>query len=315
MRRYMRAGGIVAVLAATGLALPTASSAATRGFRVPVPKADQVVFVSVSGRARLPGLPSLTLETPSRVKGAAVASSLWRQRPATKRFEGIIVLVDRPVTPSRSHALARTRAIFALNGVLVQPAIAHVAILAANLLPYAQRVREAAARAACSNNLRNIGVAAHRYHDAGRHFVGPFAFNRHACAAFFDETIPGGPVFWAHHDHAYCGLRVVQVGSMREGRISGSCNYDLGSIVIRVPSSQQVTGCLPFTGADDCVVSGHEAESSWPTRWRAYDPFAGNVRVDAPLNGFKRWRAELSDPDGRSLVFPTDPTKRDRIFK
>src|ERR671914_144557 len=99
MLHYVRAGGIVAVLGAAGLALPATSSAATREFRVPVPKADQAVFVSVSGRARPPGLPSLTLKTPSRVKGAAVASSLWRQRTAPKRFQGIIVLVDPPRTP------------------------------------------------------------------------------------------------------------------------------------------------------------------------------------------------------------------------
>ena len=124
---------------------------------------------------------------------------------------------------------AKWRRGFTLIELLV--VIAIIAILVALLLPAVQQAREAARRSSCKNNLKQLGVALHNYHDTASMFP-PLE----VVVASHLNSCPSGGCNWGGRAGnwltlimPYLELKNEYEKSVYSGR-DGRCHHDPGNI-------------------------------------------------------------------------------------
>jgi prepilin-type N-terminal cleavage/methylation domain-containing protein len=182
--------------------------------------------------------------------------------------------------------------------------IAIIAVLIGLLLPAVQKVREAAARTKCSNNLRQLGLAVHNYESALSRLPpasvnSPGVADRPALVEFLKVGASGSsPNDYARGSFLVHLLPYIEQGNLAQG-------YDFRQDW-SAPINQSRTGGRVITFECPSVSFDHRLTTPLPSRWT-------NPATPATTDYFAVTRADDSvfgPTKGTNLINPGDPGNR-----
>jgi prepilin-type N-terminal cleavage/methylation domain-containing protein/prepilin-type processing-associated H-X9-DG protein len=190
----------------------------------------------------------------------------------------------------------RTRTAMTLVELLVVLVI--VAILLGLLVPAVQRARESANRARCTDNLHQIGLACHAYHDAEGSF--PPGYTAWRCA---DPLVTRPGWGWAAHLLPFLEQVPLQQTIIFARPIEHPVNADAcrtGVALLLCPSDPDVPATFPITDA-----SGQRLTEAAPIGYAACYGSGELDEVPGPKEGvfYRNSRIRLADiTDGSSTT-------------
>jgi prepilin-type N-terminal cleavage/methylation domain-containing protein len=187
--------------------------------------------------------------------------------------------------PLRGKRALKSRLAFTLIELLV--VIAIIAILIGLLLPAVQKVREAAARMSCSNNLKQLAVAVHNYHSANEKFPPNNIYT-------FDPTTPNWS--WLANLLPYLEQNNLYVQARIGTTPPNAINQSLPQIATRVK--------LFLCPSDPDAFSGPITR---PSNYDMFDPVLGPLTYEVSC-----YRANIGSnwgggAPGSSFWWGTDP--------
>jgi prepilin-type N-terminal cleavage/methylation domain-containing protein/prepilin-type processing-associated H-X9-DG protein len=186
----------------------------------------------------------------------------------------------------------RRRSGFTLIELLV--VIAIIAVLISLLVPAVQKVREAAARMQCQNNLKQMGIALHSYHDSYHQF--PYGAN--------DDYRDGGGNCYASVPWGVMILPFIEQEPLYRrfnvnftpGNIVGTFNNPPNNTDVPDPNLNPGATPVPTYICPSSLSQGQVYRDTWDNSGNAYGPYIGNpswtvsasdyIAISGVLGGF-----------------------------